>query len=141
MTIMIGGLIVFGCIVYITITLLSFTGQSASLETQLEDVKTTLAHKKGRLEDYRIRAENLQATVPELRNKVALMQNWIAVLARQKAHLQTQSKSSGRNNPNDRDTAIQRSMAEYARKLLAARIDPRDSVGLWFWRKAWMGML
>ena len=117
MVVIIGGLVVFGCIVYITITLLSFTGQSANLETQLEDVKTTLAHKKGRLEDYRTRADNLQATIPDLRNKVTQTQNWIAALGRQKVHLQSQARnSSGSQSSRDRDAAIQRSMAAAQRQ-------------------------
>ena len=111
MAVLIGGFVVFGCIVYITVTLLSFTGQSANLETQLEDVKTTLAHKKGRLEDYRIQAESLQAAVPELRTKVTQLQNWTAALGRQKAYLQTQAQNTEIQTSVDRDAAIQRSRA------------------------------
>lgn len=110
MFVVIGALVVLGCIIYLLITILSFMGQSGSLSTQLEDIQASLAHKESRLEEYRLRAEQLQVSVPSLKGKIERYRQWIAAINRQKSQLVSQSQMTGKTDQ-ERDAAIRRSLS------------------------------
>lgn len=110
MWIIIGSLLLLGCIIYIAISLLGYTAHAASLNTQLDDLQHAIEHKTQRFEDYRLRAEQLQDTVPDFHKKVERLKHWIAALKKQKSQLSANAKQEGKS-ATERDAAIRRGMA------------------------------
>ena len=110
MWIIIASLLLLGCIIYIAISLLGYTAHAASLTTQLDDLQHTIDHKTQRFEDYRLRAEQLQDTVPEFNTKVDHLKQWISALKKQKKQLSANTQSDGQS-ATERDAAIRRGMA------------------------------
>ena len=110
MFLVVGALVVLGSVIYLLVTILSFMGQSGSLSTQLEDMKASLAHKENRLEEYRLRAEQLQVSVPALKEKIERYRQWIAAINRQKTQLVSQAQTTGKSDK-ERDAAIRRSLS------------------------------
>jgi chromosome segregation ATPase len=109
MWIIIGSLLLLGCVIFIAITLLSYTSNASSLSLQLEDIEQNIDHKTGRLEDYRSRAELLQNSVPQLNQQTARLKRWITILKKQKGQLD--SSTPGGKNATQRDAAIRSSLS------------------------------
>jgi len=110
MWIIIASLVILGCIIFMAITLLGYTSTASSLNTQLADIERAITHKTQRLDDYRLRAEQFQDTVPKLKQKTEHLKQWISALKKQKMQLGTKSKSDGQS-ATERDAAIRRGMA------------------------------
>jgi hypothetical protein len=81
--IIIASLLILGCLIYISVTLLGYTGHASTLSARLKDLELIILHKSERLEDYRIRAEQFQGSVPILKQKTNLLTQWIGALKKQ----------------------------------------------------------
>lgn len=110
MWIVIASLVLLGCLIFIAISLLGYTSHSSSLTTQLNDINHTIDHKTQRLDDYRMRAEQLQNSVPQLNTRVGRLKQWISALQKQKTQAAKSSQGDGKT-ATQRDAAIRRSMA------------------------------
>jgi chromosome segregation ATPase len=110
MWIIIAGLVILGCIIFIALTLLGYSSNASSLNTQLSDIERAIDHKTQRLDDYRFRAEQLQDTVPKFKQKAEHLKQWISALKKQKMQLGNKPKSDGQT-ATERDAAIRRGMA------------------------------
>lgn len=109
-------LLILGCLIYSAITIMSFLSQSGLLATQQADIQTAIDHKQSRLDDYRLQAEQHQETVPQLKDRVTRLQNWINALKRQKTQVASQ-KSTPENTPRQsRDAAIRKSLASVQKR-------------------------
>ncbi|MDP6039295.1 MAG: hypothetical protein QGG64_12150 [Candidatus Latescibacteria bacterium] len=111
MWIIIEALLILGCVIYAAVSTMSFLSQSGLLGTQLDDVQTTIDHKQARLDDYRIQAEQLQETVPNLKTKVSRFQHWINALKKQKMQVDAQKNDPKQSSGVSRDAAIRRNLS------------------------------
>ena len=109
--IIIGALLVLGCVVYAAVSTMSFFSMSGLLGTQLDDITTTIDHKKNRLDDYRIKAEQLHESVPNLKTKVARLQQWINTLQKQKIQVAAKKDDPKQSSLGSRDAAIKRNLS------------------------------
>ena len=100
MWIVIASLVLLGCLIFIAISILGYTGHASSLTTQLDDINRAIEHKTQRVEDYRLRAEQLQDTVPQFNQKVDRLKQWIAALKKQKMQAEKIQKATGKQPPN-----------------------------------------
>ena len=87
MWIIIASLVILGCIIFIAITVLGYTSNASSLNAQLGDIQRAIEHKTQRFDDYRLRAEKLQDTVPQFKQKSEHLTQWISALKKQKLQL------------------------------------------------------
>ena len=110
MWIIIASLVILGCIIFIAITILGYTSNASSLNTQLSDIQRAIDHKTQRFDDYRFRAEQLQDSVPKFKQRSEHLTQWISALKKQKLQLGSKSKSDGQT-ATERDAAIRRGMA------------------------------
>lgn len=110
MWVIIASLVLLGAIIFISITVLGYASHSSSLTTQIQDLQHTIDHKTQRLEDYRLRAEQLQDSVPKLKQRSERLKQWIAALKKQKMQLGNKAKADGKT-AEQRDLAIRRSLS------------------------------
>lgn len=108
MWVIVASLVLLGCLIFIAITILGYTGHASSMNLQLDDLQHTIDHKNKRLEDYRLRAEELQDGVPDLNKRVEYLKQWIAMLKKQK--MQLSNKQGADKTAGQRDAAIRKNL-------------------------------
>ena len=101
---------ILGSLIYLSITMLTYVGQSSSLTTEVQGSQAQLAEDKRQLAECQAKTKALENELPQLREREGRLQRWVVLLKQQHGRLES-GPTEKTTDKAERDAAIRKAMS------------------------------